>query len=58
MNEPFVNLNLIGVSAMTLVIVALPWWLLGAISGKLYLSVIVFFVGMVILSNWADKESQ
>ena len=58
MSDPFVNLNLIGVSAMTLCIVALPWWLLGAISGKLYLSVIVFFIGMVILSNWADRESQ
>ena len=57
MNEPFINLNLIGVSAMTLVIVALPWWLLGTISGKLYLTMIVFFVGMVVLSNWADKES-
>ena len=57
MNEPFINLNLIGVAAMTLSIVALPWWLLGAISGKLYLSMIVFFVGMVVLSNWADEES-
>jgi len=57
MNEPFINLNLIGVSAMTLVIVALPWWLLVTISGKLYLTMIVFFVGMVVLSNWADKES-
>jgi hypothetical protein len=55
MNEPFVNLNLIGVSAMTLCIGALPWWLLGAISGKLFLSMIVFFVGMVWLSNRADE---
>lgn len=57
MNEPYINLNLIGVIAMTTCIVALPWWLLGAISGKLYLTMIVFFIGMVILSNWADKES-
>jgi hypothetical protein len=55
MNEPFVNLNLIGVIAMTTCIVAVPFWLLGAISGKLFLSMIVFFVGMVWLSNRADE---
>jgi hypothetical protein len=55
MNEPYANLNLIGLIAMTFCIVGLPWWLLGELPGRLYFVMIVFFVGMVWLSNRADE---
>ena len=57
MNEPYVNLNWVGGVAMVACILGLPMWLLGAIPGRLYLVMILFFVGMVFVSNWADSHS-
>lgn len=57
MNEPYVNLNWLSGVAMTACIFGLPFWLLGLISGRLFLVILVFFVGMVFLSNWADSQS-
>ena len=56
MIEPWLNLNRLGEAALGACIVGLPWWLLGAISGKLYFVIVVFFLGMLVLSTWADSQ--